>query len=70
MSASPLIPVDPSLIPDWVAVWQLARMRGDMRVLPEQEQGYFACFYAWPPASERMPEEHREQLERELGLRP
>jgi hypothetical protein len=66
---SSLIPVDPSLVPPWVQVWQLARKRGDMRVLDEQEYGYRNNGYRWLPDEGLLPPERRTQLEQELGQR-
>jgi hypothetical protein len=66
---SPLIPTDPAIVPAWIAVWRLARSRGDDRVLAEEEEGFRANGYAWPPPQGMMPDERREQLERELGQR-
>lgn len=66
---SPLIPVDPAIVPAWVGVWRLARSRGDDRVLAEEEEGFRANGYDWPPPQGMMPDKRRAELERELGQR-
>jgi len=66
---SPLIPVNPELRPRWVQVWELARAKGDMRALPEQEWGYRDDGYEWPPEAGVMPPERRAELEAELDRR-
>jgi len=43
----PAQPQDRSEKPDWVRGWQLARAEGDLRLWPEQEQGWHALLYNW-----------------------